>query len=101
MDRDLESSIANSSHTGADPGFTDTAIIIGHVGDGNFHIFTGVDPSVPDEVDDIKLFAAKVALKILELGGTCTGEHGIGLGKAWIYFPCETIFPLVLSALLF
>ena len=61
--------------------FKDTAIIIGHVGDGNFHIFTGVDPSIPDEVDDIKLLASKVAKKSLELGGTCTGEHGVGLGK--------------------
>lgn len=33
------------------------------------------------EVDDIELLAAKVARKSLELGGTCTGEHGIGLGK--------------------
>ena len=55
--------------------------MIGHVGDGNFHIFTGVDPLVSAEIDDIKLLAAKVAKKSLELGGTCTGEHGIGLGK--------------------
>ncbi|CAG5098481.1 Oidioi.mRNA.OKI2018_I69.XSR.g15707.t1.cds [Oikopleura dioica] len=59
----------------------DTAIIIGHVGDGNFHIFTGVDPSSEEEIQDIRELARKVANKALELGGTCTGEHGIGLGK--------------------
>ena len=37
--------------------------MIGHVGDGNFHIFTGVDPSSPDEVRDIELLASKVAAK--------------------------------------
>ena len=59
----------------------DTAIMIGHVGDGNFHIFTGVDPNKPHELDDIRLLADKVAAKSLELGGTCTGEHGVGLGE--------------------
>lgn len=55
--------------------------MIGHVGDGNFHIFTGVDPTKPAELDDIRLLADKVAAKSLELGGTCTGEHGVGLGE--------------------
>lgn len=61
--------------------FKDTAIMIGHVGDGNFHIFTGVDPTIDDEIRDIQSLSSKVAAKALELGGTCTGEHGIGLGK--------------------
>ena len=69
------------SHTFTLKNISDTAIMIGHVGDGNFHIFTDVDPNVPSEIDDIKLLASKVAAKSLELGGTCTGEHGIGLGK--------------------
>lgn len=60
----------------------ETAIMIGHVGDGNFHIFTGVDPTVPEEVADIRRLSDKVAAKSLELGGTCTGEHGIGLGES-------------------
>ena len=60
--------------------------MIGHVGDGDLQIFTGVDPSIPDEIDDIRRLADKVAAKSLELGGTCTGEHGVGLGKAFIVF---------------
>ena len=56
--------------------------MIGHVGDGNFHIFTGVDPTVSDEVADIRRLSDKVAAKSLELGGTCTGEHGVGLGES-------------------
>ena len=44
-------------------------------------IFTGVDPTKPDEIEDIRRLADKVAAKSLELGGTCTGEHGVGLGK--------------------
>ena len=63
--------------------FLDTAIMIGHVGDGNFHIFTGVDPTIDDEIRDIQSLSSKVAAKALELGGTCTGEHGIGLGTLY------------------
>ena len=68
----------------------DTAIMIGHVGDGNFHIFTGVDPTIDDEIRDIQSLSSKVAAKALELGGTCTGEHGIGLGKIkYFIFTCH------------
>ena len=70
--------------------FLDTAIMIGHVGDGNFHIFTGVDPTIDDEIRDIQSLSSKVAAKALELGGTCTGEHGIGLGKIkYFIFTCH------------
>ena len=64
--------------------------MIGHVGDGNFHIFTGVDPTIEDEIRDIQTLSSKVAAKALELGGTCTGEHGIGLGKiTYFIFTCQ------------
>ena len=64
--------------------------MIGHVGDGNFHIFTGVDPTIDDEIRDIQSLSSKVAAKALELGGTCTGEHGIGLGKIkYFIFTCH------------
>jgi D-lactate dehydrogenase (cytochrome) len=57
------------------------APILGHVGDGNFHVFFILDPDAPAEwaaaarVNEIMIEAALAA------GGTCTGEHGIGLGK--------------------
>ena len=72
--------------------------MIGHVGDGNFHIFTGVDPTIDDEIRDIQNLSSKVAAKALELGGTCTGEHGIGLGKityGHFIFTCHNQNPSV------
>ncbi len=57
------------------------APIVGHVGDGNFHVLLLVDPSNPDEltlVDDIN---RRLVARAQRMGGTCTGEHGIGYGK--------------------
>lgn len=57
------------------------APLVGHVGDGNFHLLVLVDPqSAPEHAAATTLIAAMNALA-LELGGTVTGEHGIGLGK--------------------
>lgn len=55
--------------------------MVGHVGDGNFHVFFPVDQSNPDEVKTVHDVSDKMALLAQELNGTCTGEHGIGLGK--------------------
>ena len=55
--------------------------ILGHVGDGNFHAILLVDPSAPDEVATAKALAARMADRALRLGGTITGEHGVGFGK--------------------
>jgi D-lactate dehydrogenase (cytochrome) len=57
------------------------ASIVGHVGDGNFHVGLAVD--VEDEADlaDVHDFYDELVTFALERGGTCTGEHGIGLGK--------------------
>ncbi|KAK6185490.1 hypothetical protein SNE40_007712 [Patella caerulea] len=55
--------------------------MVGHVGDGNFHVFFPVDRSNPEQVQKIKDVAKQMALIAQELDGTCTGEHGIGLGK--------------------
>nr|AQZ26747.1 lactate dehydrogenase [Aurelia sp. 1 GW-2014] len=55
--------------------------ILGHVGDGNFHCFVIMDPRDPDEVSAAKHFHERLARHALELNGTCTGEHGIGIGK--------------------
>jgi D-lactate dehydrogenase (cytochrome) len=55
--------------------------LVGHVGDGNFHFGYLLDPAIPEErVTAEKLNCALVA-RALALGGTCTGEHGVGLHK--------------------
>lgn len=55
--------------------------ILGHVGDGNFHAVLLIDPDQPAELDTAKALAGRMADRALRLGGTCTGEHGIGYGK--------------------
>ncbi|GAA4223321.1 D-lactate dehydrogenase (cytochrome) [Sagittula marina] len=55
--------------------------ILGHVGDGNFHAILLIDPDIPAEIDIAKALSARMAERALRLGGTCTGEHGVGLGK--------------------
>jgi D-lactate dehydrogenase (cytochrome) len=55
--------------------------ILGHVGDGNFHAVLLVDESKPDELARAKGAAARMVERSLALGGTATGEHGIGVGK--------------------
>jgi D-lactate dehydrogenase (cytochrome) len=55
--------------------------ILGHVGDGNFHAILLVDKDDPTEMAVARRLSAKMAERALELGGTITGEHGIGCGK--------------------
>ena len=55
--------------------------IIGHVGDGNFHVFFGVDTENQEELAELKDLADQIAYLALDNNGTMTGEHGIGLGK--------------------
>ena len=57
------------------------APILGHVGDGNFHVTPLVDPADPDEVARTKDFVSWLADLAISMEGTCTGEHGIGQGK--------------------
>jgi D-lactate dehydrogenase (cytochrome) len=57
------------------------APIVGHVGDGNFHISFMIDPNSPAELDEAKVLEEKIILRALEMGGTSTGEHGIGTGR--------------------
>ncbi len=54
---------------------------VGHVGDGNFHLSYLIDPNDPVEVDTVERLSHEMVLRAIELGGTCTGEHGIGLHK--------------------
>ncbi len=55
--------------------------IVGHVGDGNFHCGVLFDPQDADETARVAEFSELLARSALRLGGTVTGEHGIGLGK--------------------
>ncbi|WP_417807969.1 FAD-binding oxidoreductase [Thioclava sp.] len=55
--------------------------MVGHVGDGNFHSVMLLDPNDKDEFKRAKDVAGKMAKRALEMGGTVTGEHGIGMGK--------------------
>jgi D-lactate dehydrogenase (cytochrome) len=58
------------------------APIVGHVGDGNFHVCFLVDPEKPEELDEVRGLAGRIAERAIAVGGTCTGEHGVGYGKA-------------------
>jgi len=55
--------------------------MVGHVGDGNFHMGYLIDPSKPEERDTAEALNHKLVARALALGGTCTGEHGVGLHK--------------------
>lgn len=55
--------------------------IFGHVADGNFHCMIINNPANQAEHDEIREVTHEMASKIINMGGTCTGEHGIGLGK--------------------
>jgi D-lactate dehydrogenase (cytochrome) len=57
------------------------APVVGHVGDGNFHLLVLVDPDSAEELARMKAFNERLVRRALALDGTCTGEHGIGLGK--------------------
>lgn len=54
---------------------------VGHVGDGNFHVLPLIDPHDPEEVSRGKAFVERLVERALGMGGTCTGEHGVGQGK--------------------
>ena len=55
---------------------------VGHAGDGNLHPAISYDPKNAEEVDRLRLATAELLRKVTQLGGTLTGEHGIGLTKA-------------------
>jgi D-lactate dehydrogenase (cytochrome) len=57
------------------------ASILGHVGDGNFHESIMYDRRVPGERDKVERCVKNMVVRALEMEGTCTGEHGVGMGK--------------------
>ena len=57
------------------------APVVGHVGDGNFHMLLLIDRNDADEVRRAEEFLARLAERAVAMDGTCTGEHGIGQGK--------------------
>ncbi|XP_032925594.1 probable D-lactate dehydrogenase, mitochondrial isoform X2 [Catharus ustulatus] len=58
-----------------------TGPMVGHVGDGNFHCILVFNSQDPDEAQRIHAFTQRLGRRALAAGGTCTGEHGVGLGK--------------------
>jgi D-lactate dehydrogenase (cytochrome) len=57
------------------------APIVGHVGDGNFHLVFLVDPDRPQDIERAAQVNDRMVIRAIDMGGTCTGEHGVGYGK--------------------
>jgi D-lactate dehydrogenase (cytochrome) len=57
------------------------APLVGHVGDGNFHLTILVKPEIASEVEEAKRLNERLIERAIAMDGTCTGEHGVGLGK--------------------
>jgi D-lactate dehydrogenase (cytochrome) len=57
------------------------SMILGHVGDGNFHAVILIDPANPAEIEEAERLNGEIVRLAMSMGGTCTGEHGIGLHK--------------------
>ncbi|XP_059191420.1 probable D-lactate dehydrogenase, mitochondrial [Centropristis striata] len=74
-----------------------TGPIAGHVGDGNFHCLMVVDPNDPEELHRVHLFTERLARRALAMDGTCTGEHGVGLGKRALL--CEEMGPMAIQVM--
>ena len=55
--------------------------IVGHVGDGNFHLLVLFDPNDAAERAKAEALASRVSMRAIGMGGTCTGEHGVGVHK--------------------
>jgi D-lactate dehydrogenase (cytochrome) len=55
--------------------------LVGHAGDGNFHLLYLLDPSNASEIDAARRLNEQLVERALAMGGTCTGEHGVGYGK--------------------
>jgi len=57
------------------------APLVGHAGDGNFHLIIMLDPADKKEFDTVTRISERLVERALRFGGTCSGEHGVGFGK--------------------
>jgi D-lactate dehydrogenase (cytochrome) len=57
------------------------AALVGHVGDGNFHLIFPVNPDDPRDIAEAERLSTRLAERAIAMGGTCSGEHGVGIGK--------------------
>ncbi len=57
------------------------APVVGHAGDGNFHLLVLFDTNNPEEIARVEAFTTRLAERAIAMGGTATGEHGVGQGK--------------------
>ncbi len=57
------------------------APLVGHVGDGNFHLILLIDPEDSAELEEAERIHERLVARALQMDGTCTGEHGVGMGK--------------------
>ena len=64
------------------------APLVGHAGDGNFHLIIMLDPSDQKEFETVTRISERLVERALRFGGTCSGEHGVGFGKLK-YLPAE------------
>ncbi|MBW8868394.1 MAG: FAD-binding protein [Acidobacteria bacterium] len=55
--------------------------LVGHAGDGNFHLIYVLDPASASELEEARRLNELMVMRALAMGGTCTGEHGVGIGK--------------------
>ena len=55
--------------------------LVGHAGDGNFHVMYLLDPNSDEELNEARRLNDRMVARALAMGGTCTGEHGVGYGK--------------------
>jgi D-lactate dehydrogenase (cytochrome) len=55
--------------------------LVGHAGDGNFHVIYLLDPASDEELAEARRLNDRMVARALAMGGTCTGEHGVGYGK--------------------
>jgi D-lactate dehydrogenase (cytochrome) len=62
-------------------GLASPVCLLGHIGDGNFHLIFLIDPDDPAELAAVEAINERMVHRALAMDGTCTGEHGIGMGK--------------------